>query len=329
MPIIVRGHVAGVLYASRTPVNVFKGLYEQRHKASLAVAAILALTLLIGVAFHLTIAGPIRELLSRTTAIAGGDRRAIRPLRRHGTQELASLTQGFLDMANNLAARSDYVTTFAAHVSHELKSPLTSILGAAELLRDGVSGAADAMDDDARQRLTAIVNRLRELARAEALPFPGSAMLASVAAELRANFPALAMRLSGDLDQPIVISSENFRIILGHLADNSTHHGAESFEVDVRRQGRVVCLTVRDDGTGIAFNNRARVFDDFFTTRQEGGGTGMGLAIVRAMLTAHHGTIELHDSTAGATFVLTLPAGTLADKPPISHRVVGIWPVGV
>ncbi len=323
MPVVLRGRVAAVVYASRTPSNVFKHLYEERHKAALATLSMLALTLLIGFAFHRTISGPMRELLARARQIGAGDRQAIRPLSHHGTAELAQLTQGFLDMAQNLAARSDFIAIFAAHVSHELKSPLTSIQGAAELLRDDL-GAADAMDEAAKRRfldnilgdtrrLTAIVNRLRDLAKAEAQPTAGTtdltADLAPLLDALRAGHPGLAIAARGQLDGALAISSENLRIIFGHLADNAARHGATRFEIEARRDGCDLRLLARDDGTGISAKNRARVFDSFFTTRREDGGTGMGLAIVRAMLAAHGGSIELADDGAGhgATFALRLP----------------------
>ncbi|MGO4408385.1 histidine kinase dimerization/phospho-acceptor domain-containing protein [Bosea sp. RAF48] len=181
MPITMRGHVAGVLYASRTPSNVFRHLYEERGKVALAGASIALLTILIGLAFHRTITRPVHELIARTTAIGHGDRSAMRPLKHHGTAEFARLSQSFLDMAGSLNNRSDFIATFAAHVSHELKSPLTSVEGAAELLRDDIACSVRSMTDDDRRRfldniisdthrLTAITNRLRELARAENAP---------------------------------------------------------------------------------------------------------------------------------------------------------------
>ena len=84
------------------------------------------LALAVGFVFHRTITRPVRELIVRTCAIARGDKSARRPLEHHGTAEFAQLSQSFLDMATALESRSDYIATFAAHVSHELKSPLSS-----------------------------------------------------------------------------------------------------------------------------------------------------------------------------------------------------------
>lgn len=311
MPVILRGHVAGVIYASRTPSNVMKNLYEERHKVALATLSMVVLTVLIGIAFHRTITGPIRELLGRTRSIAAGDRTAIRPLRHHGTTELATLTQGFLDMAGSLAARSDFIATFAAHVSHELKSPLTSIQGAAELLLED-------MDADSRRhflgnilsdtaRLTAIVNRLRDLARAEAAPTSGRTSIGALTAGLTAAFPRLTIRMTGETNRDVAIATDNLRVVLDHLLDNAAHHGATEAVLSARTPGDLLELTVSDNGTGVSPNNRVRIFEGFFTTRREAGGTGMGLPIVRAMLRAHGGDIELMDSDTGAAFRLTIP----------------------
>ena len=78
MPVIVRDQVAGVVYASRTPSNVFKYLYEQRGKVALAVLFMIVPTLLIGFLFHRTITEPMRELIERTDLIGKGDRDALR-----------------------------------------------------------------------------------------------------------------------------------------------------------------------------------------------------------------------------------------------------------
>jgi signal transduction histidine kinase len=318
MPVIVRDQVAGVVYASRTPNNVFNHLYEQRAKVALAILFMIVPTLLIGFLFHRTITEPMRELIERTNLIGKGDRDALRPLRRHGTGEFARLSQSFLEMARRLNARSSFISTFATHVSHELKSPLTSIQGAAELLRDDIDAVSPVMTDQEKRkfldniiadtdRLTKISIRLRDLARAENPVALGAARLSDTIAALRSAFPALEIRASGDLDTPMRISEENAAIIFSNLADNATRHSSSTLDLSAMRQQDLLLIKVADDGEGVSPNNRAQVFDSFFTTRREAGGTGMGLAIVRAMLEAHGGAIRLVDSEQGTTFELTIP----------------------
>jgi len=329
MPVVVRGAVAGVIYVSRTPSNVFKSLHEERGKVMAAGLAVLAVAAGIGFIFQRTITRPIRELMARTVAIGRGERAALTPLPHYGTAEFAALSQGFLDTAQALQDRSDFIATFATHVSHELKSPLTAIKGAAELLRDDLDASAPAMDvADQRRfldniicdtaRLTAIVQRLRELARAEGMPTAGTTTLAAAIADLRAGLPGLKIEAAGDLSVPVRISPENARIVLAHLADNAQRHGARLLQI-LGQPGRAVLhVSVSDDGAGISPVNRARIFDSFFTTRRESGGTGMGLPIVRAMLQAHGGDITLaaanEDGQRGAMFVLRLPLARLDDR---------------
>jgi signal transduction histidine kinase len=321
MPVIVRDQVAGVVYASRTPSNVFKYLYEQRGRVIVAMLSMIVPTLLIGFLFHRTITGPMRELVERTNLIGKGDRDALRPLRHHGTSEFARLSQSFLDMARRLNTRSSFISTFATHVSHELKSPLTSIQGAAELLREDVD-APDMDDEDRRKfldniiadadRLAKIAGRLREFARAENPVVLGAAKLSVAVAGLRAAFASLDISAGGDLDTPMRISDDNALIIFSNLADNAVRHGSSTLDLSAVRQGNRLLVTVTDDGEGVSPNNRAQIFDSFFTTRRENGGTGMGLAIVRAMLDAHGGAIRLIDSEWGTSFELTFPVADAA-----------------
>ncbi len=321
MPVMVREQVAGVVYASRTPSNVFRDLYAQRTKVILAILSMILPTLLIGVLFHRTITGPMRELVERTNLIGKGDRDALRPLKRHGTSEIARLSQSFLDMARRLNTRSSFISTFATHVSHELKSPLTSIKGAAELLREDVD-APDMDDADRRKfldniiadadRLGTIAGRLRDFARAENPVALGAARLSVAVAGLRSTFPALDIRAGGDLETPMRISEDNVLIIFSNLADNAVRHGSSTLDVSAVRQGNWLKVTVSDDGEGVSPNNRAQIFDSFFTTRRDSGGTGMGLAIVRAMLDAHGGAVRLAESDHGTSFELTFPVADTA-----------------
>ncbi len=315
LPIIVQGRVAGVIYASRTPSNIVKYLYGERRNVILAGLTVAAAALIVGLVFLRAITRPIHELIRRTEAMGAGERDAIRPLAHYGTREIAALAHSFFGMARGLFDRSDFVTTFAAHVSHELKSPLTSIQGAAELLRDSGSSMTAAerkkfLDNiiGDTQRLTALLQRLRELARADNPQTTGNTALNVTVADLRKAFPGLAIEMKGDTGLAIALSAENATIIFSHLADNAERHSATTLTIALERAEGEVQAVVSDNGDGISEQNRENIFDTFFTTRRDSGGTGMGLRIVRSMLAAHGGSIRLLPAPAGTSFELRIPA---------------------
>jgi signal transduction histidine kinase len=315
MPVAVDSKVAGAVYLSRTPNNIVKHLYGERGKVVLAAIAILGGTMLIALVFLRTVSRPVYALMERTKRIAAGDREAIRPLVHHGTREMAALSDAFLDMAEKLHARSDSIQTFATHVSHELKSPLTAIQGAAELLRD--SGSA--MDEAERRRfsdnivtdagrLNLLVRRLLDLARAENLAPSGQSASISTALALLPTESRLAVRVEASGDIGLPMSAENAAIVLANLIDNSVRHGATLVSIAAASADGKATILVSDNGAGISPSNRGRVFEPFFTTRRDSGGTGMGLGIVLALLKAHDGTIRLVDSERGTRFEIILPA---------------------
>jgi signal transduction histidine kinase len=248
----------------------------------------------------------------RAIGVAGRD--AIRAPAHHGTREFAMLSQGFLDMAERLYDRTDYIVTFTAHVSHELKSPLSSIRGAAELLRD--SGADMSESERCKfldnvtadtQRLTALLDRLRELARADNPQTGGITTLAPVVAATRSAFSSLSVEAEGCLDQAVGMSTDDATIIFSHLADNAARHRARTLRIRAHRSADMVSVAVTNDGEPIADNNRGKIFMPFFTTRRASGGTGMGLEIVRSMLRTHRGSIHLIAADDGVAFLLTFP----------------------
>ena len=198
MPVILDDRVVGVIYTSRTPNNIFRQLNRQRWNVALAALVVLAITLVLGLVFARTITGPIHELIRRTERIGDGDRSALEPLKRHGSYETAQLSESFLEMADRLFDRTDYIANFAAHVSHELKSPLTSIQGAAELLREAEDTMTPAerekfltnISSDAR-RLTTLVSRLRDMARADSPMTDGECSFIDAVKDARQEFTRL------------------------------------------------------------------------------------------------------------------------------------------
>lgn len=297
-------------------VRAASGAIAPAEIATLAVVLILTL----GVAYVLTrtLTVPINALIARADEIARGGRSAIRPLEIYGTREVASLSQSFLDLAGKLVDHSDYVRSFATHVSHELKSPLTSIKGAAELLRD--DDDSNPMSPEQRERFLAniiadterldrLLSRLRELAKAELPSEQGTSSLSDIIAQLKMQFRQLAISNEGaDDDEMLTLPVEAAGIVFSNLAENAFQNGATTLAIMASDEERKMTVQVRDNGRGVADGHRDHIFEPFFSTRREDGGTGMGLGIIRAMLAAHGGSIELLESSKdGTTFQIILP----------------------
>jgi signal transduction histidine kinase len=212
-----------------------------------------------------------------------------------GTPEFSALGEAVLNMSATLQGREAVVRTYADHVTHELKSPLTVIRGAAELLGDPDLPQAERDKllqgvDQATARMTALLDVQRAFARAQE-PLPSGTCVVS---EIAAGLPATVVS-----DGTVPLHPEVARLVLEHLVSNAREHGAQ----DVLLSFDDGVLRVADDGPGVSDGNRDRIFDPFFTTRRDAGGTGMGLAIVRRMLEAQGAQIDLLPG-AGAVFEL-------------------------
>ncbi|MHA7772065.1 sensor histidine kinase [Roseibium sp. M-1] len=308
MPIVVNDRVAGVVYASRTPSNILKEMFLKREAVFWVVVFVLAATFVVGFIFARAITGPIKALTKRSLAIGNGEREALAPLAIHGNREIHALSESMLEMSRKLFERNDYISTFANHVTHELKTPLTSIQGAAELLQDAGAELSEAdrerflgnilRDTDRASRL---LNRLRDLARADSVEIGGRCRLEEVVAEVRGRCEGLAIDCPADAELPM--SAENARIVFENLVDNARKHGADRIGVTGSLNAGEVTIRVQDNGEGISEGNSDQIFELFFTTRRQSGGTGMGLGIVQALLKAHRGTIRLVPSEdQGACF---------------------------
>mgnify|MGYP000111625547 FL=1 len=308
MPIVVNDRVAGVVYASRTPSNILKEMFLKREAVFWVVVFVLAATFIVGFIFARAITGPIRALTRRSLAIGNGEREALVPLAIHGNREIHALSESMLDMSRKLFERNDYISTFANHVTHELKTPLTSIQGAAELLQDAGPDLSDADREKFlgnilhdTERASRLLNRLRDLARADSVEIGGNCRLGEVLESLEGLFQDVAIEWPEDAELPM--SAENARIVFENLIDNARKHGANRIDVTAASEGHELRILVKDNGEGISAGNSDQVFELFFTTRRQSGGTGMGLGIVRALLKAHRGAIRLVPSEApGACF---------------------------
>lgn len=317
-PVIHESRVWGVVYLSRTPNNIIKDMYAERDRLILAGLTILGLTITLGLFTSWTISRPIHELIRRANRTTAGDYQMLQPLERPGTKELALLSGSFSDMANSLQQRSTYLRDFANRISHEFKTPLTSIRGSAELLGEH----RDTMSDEERSRfinniladtdrLKQLTNRLLELARADNIvPAEDAIEIRPVLERIKAQHesPSCKIEVNGPDTIKAPISEDNLESVLSNLVVNAVQHNATAITIDLHADGDTATLTVSDNGQGVSKLNRDKIFDPFFTTRREEGGTGLGLRIVHSILEAHGGSIEFDDDARETRFDLKLPS---------------------
>jgi signal transduction histidine kinase len=317
-PIVIEGRVEGALLLSRSPRALFKGIYQDRGKIILGISVIFGLLLVLAGLVSRGVTRPIEALSAASREVAAG-RGAMPQTPATAAVEIRALYEDFRVMAEAITRRSRYLRDFAAAISHEFKTPLAGVGGAVELLEDHY----ESMSDEERRkflrnisadaaRLTHLTTRLLDLARAD-MARPDALASAEVAAPVRRVADGLrGPELAIDVDLPnglprVAVPEATLETVLTTLVENSRQAGAHRVSVSAQLRARSVRLTVHDDGAGVPRGDRERVFEPFFTSRREQGGTGLGLPIARSLLAAAEGSIELAESDAGARFDLTLP----------------------
>jgi signal transduction histidine kinase len=212
-------------------------------------------------------------------------------------------------MSARLRQRLRYISEFAGNVSHEFKTPVSSLRGTVELLRDD-----DDMPPEQRarflenalsdlDRLSRLVGGLLRLARAE----EGGARAVFSLDDVVADVCARHRDGGGDVSHSgaaarVDANREQIDSAVGNLVENALRHGGPDVKVQVVgfTDGAWTGVDVIDDGPGISPANLPKVFDRFFTTDRAKGGTGLGLALVRAVMEAHGGRVEV-ESVLGRT----------------------------
>ena len=316
LPIVRGGAVSGVVYVTRSTHDVKLQLYRLRTWLFRVLASTVALTALLTLILATTIAHPLGRLTRRAQRIAA--RQPVEPDRlTRRSDEIGQLARAVEAMTAELERRARDARTLAADLSHEFKTPLTAIRGAAELLRDGASDDPAARErflamitDDAG-RLDRLVSRLLELARVED----------DRELELPVDLVALA-RACVDRPWPVPVALEvtgaaiargrhaQLTAALENLVTNATQFAAPgtSVQIALERRASAVRLTVANHGPALSPAARARGWDRCYSTRVADGGSGLGLAIVRSVALAHGGCVGV-DCTGGVTtFWLELPA---------------------
>ncbi len=278
---------------------------------------------------------PIKEMTRTASEIAGGDLTARVPeARGHGTESgelAAALNQmlGHIEGAlDERAASEDRLRRFVADASHELRTPVTTIRGYAELYRQGGLGDRDALDDAMRRteqeatRMGRLVEDMLVLAKLdeqrplESRPVDLSALARDAAADARASWPHRSIALD-TTDEPAIVAGDEDRLrqVIANVVGNALVHTGPEVPVGVRVRPSESSVTfeVEDAGQGMAADVAERVTERFFRAdparSRHRGGSGLGLSIVDSAIAAHGGSVTIDSEPDRGTIVrLTLPA---------------------
>ncbi len=318
-PVMLRGEVIGILMLSRSPRGLFLGMYQDRGKIAIGVAAIFATLLVLAGLLSRGIARPIEALSEATQNVARGTV-AVPDPPVTAAIEIRALYESFGTMAERIERRSRYLRDFAAAVSHEFKTPIAGIRGALELLDEH----GRSMSEEERQRFLAnatadadrlshLLQRLLHLARADMAVAPEDSA-SDVAEQVRRvadSHQAIAVTSDIPADLPAVAApAELVETVLETLVENSQQAKAGRVEIGARSEGGSVLLTVSDDGPGIGGGDHERIFEPFHTSRRAEGGSGLGLSIARSLLASCSGTIASKPCATGACFEIRIPAAS-------------------
>jgi signal transduction histidine kinase len=281
---------------------------------------------------------PLEALVDAAGRLAGGDRSA--RVEVGGLSETATLGAAFNEMADELeleASQRDRLDRlkdeFVLTASHELRSPLTSVQGFAELLmmeRDTLTPkqveTVEIILDNCRH-LVRLLNDLLDLARSDAgrlavtpRPTAVAPLIEDAVRTMRAQTEKANQALveSVEEDLPAIdVEADRIRQILVNLLTNAHEYSPEgaSIEVTARAIGAEVEIAVTDDGPGIPESQLDHIFERFVRgdagLTQRVGGTGLGLAISKSLVELHGGTLEVESTPGvGSRFSFRLPVAS-------------------
>jgi len=315
------------------------------NKHDLALAGLLLLfasgiSIAFGALLARVLSGAMGTIARATERISQGDF-AVRVVD-DGRDEVASLARAFNDMAGRLQ-RAEQETrrieqarrNFLAWVSHDLRTPLTSLRAMIDALSEGVVADQETRARYLRQcqveinAMSGLIDELFELSRLDAGEIRLELQQVSLGdlisdsiGSFRARAEARGVRIDGQVAaevDPVRLAPREIGRVLHNLLENALRHTPAGGEIGVhaQRMGAAVLVAVVDSGEGVQPEDRERVFEPFFRgdasrAREPGeGGAGLGLAIARGLVEAHGGRIWLESEPGRRTtvqFVLPQPA---------------------
>jgi signal transduction histidine kinase len=336
VPVLVGGKVAGAVQIETSKATTAHRIKQNWLLLGGLGGLIALVVLMVSTLLARSFTRPLADLDRGAARLGDGDL-AVRVEVPADPPELAGLARSFNATAERLEALVRSQQAFVADASHQLRTPLAALRLRLENLE--AEGHVSGIDDVTRslaevQRLSQLVDSLLVLTRAEAqrrLPEPVN--LGTVIADRCDAWSALAnergVAIAGQAPM-IMVRSVPGRLeqVLDNLLSNALDVAppGSSVRIDAHREGAEVLISVCDAGPGMTAEQRARAFDRFWRAggaRRDGGGFGLGLAIVRELIAADGGSVSLDESTEGGLAVrFRLPLASGAAPTPRDDRVV-------
>lgn len=277
--------------------------------------------------FVSSIINPVKEIGRSARDIALGHYN-VRIEKRYN-DEIGDLTDTINFMAGELGDAEKMQNEFISSVSHELRTPLTSIKGWSETLSQiGIDDAEmtlqglEAISNES-DRLSRIVEDLLDFSRMQNGRFSIHAERMDLLAELedtamlyreRARRAGVKLKYVESMNPALIIVGDKFRIrqVLVNVLDNALKYSKSGgiIRMEVAEMGQDVQIVISDTGIGISKTDLPHITDKFYRASKTGGipGSGIGLAVVKEIITAHQGTLEIESSEGeGTTVIITLP----------------------
>lgn len=297
--------------------------------AVLLTAGSIAITVLLAFVLARTITNPIRVLQAGVARVARGAFQAI-PLTSH--DELADLTQAFNEMGENLRRANEHRAEMMQRIVHELRTPLQSLHSVYYLLSEQVAGPLNEQQQKYvemlrlnAERITDFTNQFLDLAKIEAgrmqfrrQPTDLQALAGKAVEGIRllAEPHGISVNLCPDRVRDVDVDPEKMTQVINNLLSNAVKFTPDGGAIEVRLEEERECvrMLVRDSGAGIDPEDLPHLFTKFYQAknapRARTRGTGIGLALVRAIVDGHGGTLRVRSEIGkGSTFCVELPAG--------------------
>jgi signal transduction histidine kinase len=330
IPIRSGNQTVGILLINRpvyrigTPGTAF--LDRVNLQTVLGGLAAIALALLLAVFLSQTLTRPIRELTVATQAVTSGGPAQQVPVR--SRDELGQLAHSFNRMSSDLARSLALRRQMTADIAHELRTPISIILGHAEAVHDGVlppSAETFEIVREEAERLEHLVEDLRTLSMADAGELKLSMQPHTVEELLRgaervyahqARQKQIAVSIQADAGLPeIKVDAKRMQEVLVNILDNALRYTPKGGQITMSavRAGGEIEIRIQDTGPGIAPNELDKVFERFYRTEtsrtREEGGSGLGFAIARSLVERHNGRIWAQSQPGqGLTVIIRLSA---------------------